>query len=210
MCDVITMNKKLIGAILCIGLLMMSAIPIISAEDPSTEAITVRPLNFTERELKKVDKKMDIPVTAVYGLCTVGAKKSVKIQLLDGNASQMDNISKIIDRKPIRSWLGLPARIQVTLLNFTVTYEKDAKRRSRLAYFTEYGNANFDANGFTNLTGVDDNKNVAHAIQVTNFTGYFVSLRARLFRMFPLFQHHRLFTPAEFMFVGFCDSIAEI
>jgi len=201
------MNKKIIGAILCIGILTMSAIPVMGAGDPSTEAITVRPLNYTERILKRV------PVNAsevTYGLCTVGAKRSADIQLTAGNETEIAKIEKILGRKLIGSWIIPALRVKVTGLDFTVSYENDVGKRSRLAYFTEYGKANFNADGkFTNLTEVVENINTAHKITVTGFSGYFVPLRAQLFKIFPMFQKHRLFTPAEFMFVGFCENIVE-
>lgn len=202
------MNMKLIGAILCIGILSMSAIPVLADGVPYQEAKVVKPLTFTERILKKVP----VPTTgANFGICTVGAKKISSITLVSGNETEMGKIQKILNKSAIRSWISLPSMIKVTNLSFTIDYSISVNARSRNAYFTEYGVANFTAEGkFNNLTNPVELKNTAHNLTITNLTGYFIFKKSRLFKVFPMFEKHRLFAPAEIMFVGFCEDILQV
>jgi len=197
------MKKKIFGAILCIGLLTMSAIPAFGAE-----------LKSIQQDFPIVDEALTSLVeNNTWGdnfIFTGGPvlKLYSKVNLISGSENQIKLIERNLNRRLLRFSAILPAiLIYASNLTFSVEYKIDIPRNiSRFTYWTANASVIYNESGTQNLSNISFIRNDPHKVTVENFTGFFFFTRARLFSLrAPLFT--KFFQPAKFAFAGFCDEI---
>ena len=201
------MNKKVIGTILCICILILGTIPVIGAELKSTPEIK-QDFPFVDEAIKSLVENETLgdcfiitggPVLKLYS----------NVDLINGSESQMKLIERNLNRRLLRLSAILPfIGIYVSNLTFSVEYTQDIiKKKSRFTYFTVNVSVIYDENGtYQNITNLSIIRNDPHKVTVENFTGLFIFMKARLFKLSaPLGT--KLFRPAKFAFAGFCDKI---
>jgi len=200
------MNKKIIGTILCISIVLIGSIPSIGANpliDKNVGGELIQKLiELTEDENITFGEKFIItygPISKLYS----------DVELLDGDPTQMQVIQRNLDKKLFRFSRFFPfIFVPVFGLNFTVYYKKDLENGSRFSYITVntsvvYNNENGEVVNVTNHTIV---RNTIHRVNIENFNGLFIFQRAKLYdRSMPLGK--RFFIPAKFIFTGFCDNV---
>ena len=199
------MNKKIIGTILCISMILIGSINAIGASPISTSKqneLLQQAIEVTEDENLTLGEKFIITMGPVSKLFS-------DVELLDGDASQIKIIERNLDRKLFRFSRFLPfIFVPVFGLNFTVHYKKALENGSKFSYITVnssvvYDNETGEVVNVTNSTYV---YNAIHKVKIENFTGIFIFQRARLYdRSMPLGK--RFFMPARFIFFGFCDNV---
>lgn len=201
------MNKRIIGAVLCICIMTISTIPAAGNEINPTN-----PENKSKlfREIKEIADENE--TFWDYAVITIGpvAKIICQVELLDGPESQMMKIRSILNRTLLRIFPALP--VAVFGLNFTVYYKKDiGLLGSRFSYETLYAETVYDENGtLINLTNVTILTNKIHIIKVVNFTGLFIFYRARFWKGLFRRDTHLFFIPARFAFAGVCDNVTDV
>lgn len=201
------MNNKIIGAILCICIITIGAIPAFGAELKSIPEIE-QDFPFVDEAIKSLEENN------TFGDCFIITEGPVlklysKVDLINGSESQIKVIERNINRRLLRASIILPyVGIFVSNLTFSVEYKQDiVKKKSRFTYFTANASIIYDENGtYQNLTNESFIRNDPHKVTVENFTGFFIFMKARLFALSaPLFM--KFFQPARFVFAGFCDKI---
>ena len=201
------MNKRIIGAILCICIMTISTIPATGNEINPTNPENKLGLF---REIKEIADENE--TLWDYAVTTIGPISKIisQVELLDGPESQMMKIRSILDRTLLRIFPALP--VAVFGLNFTVYYKRDIGLiGTRFSYETLYAETVYDENGtFFNLTNVTFLINKIHKIKVVNFTGVFIFYRARVWKGLFRRDTHLFFIPARFGFVGLCDNVTEV
>jgi len=125
------------------------------------------------------------------------------------------NLTKLIlnrnfKRRPIRLLPLLPMMIIFFVfkeLDFNIEFLRDVRNNSRSMYYTIIGEAVYDENGlFIGLENTEAVYAEKHSVTVENFNGAFAFKKFRfLLLRAPLGQ--KIFNPARFLVVGFCDNV---
>lgn len=200
------MNRKIIGTILCISVLLMSSVPIIGANPISyaknNDELLQKAIELVDNENVTTIGELVIstgPVSKVYS----------EVELLDGDADQMKIIQRNLDKKLFRFSRFLPfIFVPVFNLSFTVEYKLDLENGSKFSYLTLNTTlmADNQTGEIVNSTDHTYCYNTIHKVHVENMTGLFFFNRARLYdKNMPAGQ--RFFIPAKFIFVGICENI---
>jgi len=200
------MNKKIIGTILCISIMLIGSIPSIGANpliDKNVGGELVqKAIELTEDKNITFGEKFIITSGPIFKLYS-------DVELLDGNLTQMQIIQRNLDKKLFRFSRFLPfIFVPVFGLNFTVHYKKDLENGSRFSYITVNASVVYDneTGEVVNVTNHTIISNIIHKVNIENFTGLFIFQRAKLYdRNMPLGK--RFFIPAKFIFIGFCDNV---
>jgi hypothetical protein len=192
------MNRKIIGAILCIAIFMLGAIPVTSLS-VQTEKVK------DQVNEKSIELKDDDPLSGEYSFFTWGSINNQYVELgsLEGNETIVSLIMNCWDKKPpaIAKFLpGFPILVMDSI-SFTVNYRKDLAREVR------------NRNWYTTLSKINETGenetyflNEKHNVKVTNFTGMFIYIRPKLVRgVLP--RPINLLWPARFIFSGYADNV---
>lgn len=198
------MNKRIIGAVLCVCIMTIGAIPAIGIP----EEIDVEPelSDYIEDILESSDETYGDNFTITMGPVS---KIFSNVELINGSETQMELINRHLSRKLLRpSAIFRYVPIFVKNLSFTVEYKQDVRDKSRFSYYTINATViyNETTGEYENLTNISYIYNEIHTVTVENMTGLFIFMRIRLLNLrFPLGR--KLFHPARFAFFGFCDKI---
>jgi len=200
------MKKKIIGIILCISIMLIGSIPSIGANPLIDKNVGVEliqnAIELTEDQNITFGEKIIITSGPIFKLYS-------DVKLLDGDPTQMQIIQRNLDKKLFRFSRFLPfIFIPVFGLNFTVYYKKDLENGSRFSYITVNTSVVYDneIGEVVNVTNHTIVSNTIHKVNIEKFTGLFIFQRAKLYdRSMPLGK--RLFVPAKFIFVGFCNNV---
>jgi hypothetical protein len=200
--------KKIIVSIICVCMLTLCVLPVFAEEDV---------LDFKEdlKIINKIDNFVNENSTlGKYAIATAGPilKRYTEINLLEGPTLKIKQINRNLNRRLLRLSIVLPVLlIRVEKLDFTLYYRQDLKNNSRFSYATLFGEAIYDEEGnYVDITNETYYHNKINKINVENFTGFFIFIRTRAFRLIPIASSHRLISSAQFIFTGFCDNITEI
>lgn len=195
------MNKKIIGIILCVSILTISAIPTMMA----------KPNLHINKEIELEDRYDDPTGNYTYGNFSVGttcpaSKKYYSLNITEGAANVIKIINRNLDKKLLRLSLIIPmVIIPVKGLDFTIEYKQNSSNESKFWFHTFIEDVNYDENGtFVNVTDLRGVKNKVHNVTVENFNGVFI------FKRFTVFRYWRalgFMSPARFTFNGFCDNV---
>ena len=185
------MNKKIIGLIACVILTTTGAFPALATPDAEEKEI----LEKTTELIEKASPYLDFN----YSYASMGpARIYSKFTFHNGSQNEIQKIQKLLKFSILRP---LNPFVWVTNLTFTLQYSTSIfKIRSRFWYatnITEYENGSIVNTTFMH--------NAPHKVKVYNFTGYFLFIRSRFFRLFCIGQ--KFFRPARFAIAGFSDKV---
>ena len=200
------MNKKIIGAILCVCIFAFGSIPV-TGETP-IDKLEIEP------ELKSyIDQILENnnQTFGDYFFLTNGPVLKIysNVELLNGNENQIERINRHLSRKLFRPGIILRyIPVIAENLSFTVEYKKDVRAKSRFSYMTASATViwNETTGEYEGLKDYSYVVNQIHKIKVENMTGFFIFQRMKLFDInAPLFR--KILQSAKFWFFGFCDII---
>lgn len=181
------MKGRAVIAIISMFLMLASSI---SAFGLSLKDIDSR--EISEELSVAIGENVSVPLFYTKG----PVKRVATIELISGNQTQIDMINDILNKSSkIKS-----STVVVENLTFRVNYTKRVLMCSRYRYMTMIVNAKDNETGNYTRTIVMNKK---HEVLVTNFTGMFRYIRPKIFAPGRI----RLFQPAQFVFVGSCESV---
>ena len=198
------MDKKIIGAILCVCIFGLASIPAtgeaqINDLDQEIKSYIEQILDYENQTLGNYFFLTDGPILETYS----------NVELLNGSESQIEKINQYLNRKMLRPFLFLKViPVFVENLSFTIDYKKDVRTNSRYSFFSMSATViwNETSGEIGGIKNFNFKTNKVHKLNVVNMTGIFIFQRFRLYeRSAPLFR--KLFQPAKFMFIGFCENI---
>jgi hypothetical protein len=200
------MNKKIIGAILCVCIFVFGSIPALGAPPIDDLELDMEIISHIEKMLDEGNQTLGANIFITHGPVL---QLYSKVNLLEGSENQMWLINLYLSRKLIRPLLivkNIP--IFVDNVSFTVEYKKDVRERSRFSYITAsasviWNNTSGVYEGITNYSFVN---NKVHKVNVENMTGFFIFTRIQMVDRYQQF-FRKLFQPAKFTFFGFFDKI---
>jgi len=203
------MNKKITGTIICLTLLIISALPVYGTDVPFDSEYDKK----TIEELVTIMEKNDIEIGEQIAYITGPVLKLFsKVELLDGNETQMQEIRNLLDRKSsIKKRFLSVVPVFVENLSFTVEFKIPQKNNSRFSYRSvDVGGLviNFSAGigNIINLSYYNLTENIPHKIEVKNLTGVFIFEKLELIQR--IFSIGRLFfEPARFRFAGYVGEV---
>ncbi|KYK27624.1 hypothetical protein AYK20_02535 [Thermoplasmatales archaeon SG8-52-1] len=139
------------------------------------------------------------------------SKLITKVTITEGPLLITLLINRNLNRRFFRLSTILPKMFYPVLkgINFTVEFKRNVRNNSRFYYLTTFSKVLYDENGSFN--GLDlKNATIitakAHKIKVENFKFAFSFKRFQLiYFQAPLWQ--KIFNPARFQFLGFCDNV---
>ena len=196
------MNKKVILTITCISMLMIGAIPAYGLNEDTD-------LEDKNEIVEKVENYLTEGYTPDYFVITSGpAFKLLSSVELEGPENQTVKIDKLLNRRFVLFSRMLPVYpVFVHGINFTVEYKRDVRNLSRFSFYSYNTTILYNESGkLKNITDDVNISNIKHKIIVHNFSGLFIFNRAKLVRRFPSLQG-LFFKPADFCFMGGCDSV---
>jgi hypothetical protein len=178
------MKLKLLGAIICVFLLVGTTIPVMGMS--ITDVVDVPGDYF---------KDLAVDQNETHFITTGGPISSfvTDITLHNGSSAvQMGAINRLVNRKFLHLFHPL-SFIPVNNLNFTISFTRDiARANSRFSYVTvlsEYQNDTVNHTAYI--------FNTMHTVTVKGFNGCFMFTRARPLRL----------APAYFVFYGSYEEI---
>ena len=202
------MDKKIIGAILCVCIFVFGSIQTISATpidvldlDPEMSEKIENIIEVDNMTLGDNFFVTDGPASKLYS----------KVELLEGSENQISRINRYLNKKLLRPLIFLrQIPIFVKNLSFTLEYKLDLRTRSRFQYFCWNASVNWNkTTGEFEGFGIKSSSHIfnkAHKVNVENLTGLFIFQRFRLYNENqPIFW--KFFWPARLTFIGFCDNI---
>lgn len=204
----IDMNRKVIGVIVCVSILMLGSLPVMSADVLEDGKKVDLKSYLLEKTQKLVDDNITLPPNFVITSGPI-SKFITEFEVLDGPEKQTTKIEKLMNRKFVPFSRVIPVYVVFVFgMNFTIEYKNHLRFRSRFVYATVNGSVIFNESGFPeDITNVSYIHNQPHKIKVENFTGIFMFMHGRLIRRICSVGYHLFFIPARGSFIGYCDRV---
>ena len=198
------MKRRIIISIVCISIILFGSINAIAANPISKSK---QDEYFQQAYEVLEEENFTIPECAFLTFGPV-SKFYSDVEITDGNPIEVNIIEKNLGRKLFRFGWFLPfVLIPIFNCNFTVQYTKALENTSKYSYLSYNGTAVFNEDGkVEDIINETIKINTPHKVKLVNFSGIFFFKSAEIYnRLMP--WGHRLFTPAKFMFVGYCDNV---
>lgn len=147
-----------------------------------------------------------------YCVISIGplSKLISKVQLNDGPFLTKLILNRNFKRRLIRHLPFLPLMIFFLVykeIDFNIEFLRNVTNNSRYMYYTITGEAVYDENGsFIGLENTEAIYSEKHSVTVENFQGVYAFKRLRFFLFLAPFGQ-KIFNPAKFLVIGFCDSV---